>query len=91
MNETPSQPSGFDADRDRQSIPLEGLTRIVNKDGRWVVWLNVQFWEASAEDGNPIENHWTIISDYSTEGEAIVAARWIERSVNKQYRPPTGF
>lgn len=73
------------------SVALEGITRIEQEQGRWVVWLNVPFWDEAATEENPVENHWHRISDYGRESDALVAARMIECSVNRPSRPLTGF
>ncbi len=74
---------------DKNSVPLDAITRVENENGRWVVYLNVPTWDQG--DENPITNHWKRINDYSTASDAAVAASWYERSANKTMRPPTGF
>ena len=65
-------------------FPMQGYTRVESPSGRWVVWLNVQSWSSGAADqDHPINNQWKQINDYATRREAEVAARWIERSVNR--------
>jgi hypothetical protein len=71
-------------------VSLDAVTRVVHRQGRWVVMLNVPTWEP-AGDEHPVANHWQPINDYSTEMEASVAARWIERSANRSKRPSHGF
>ncbi len=73
----------------KKFVPLDAVTRVLNENGRWVVYLNVCSWESDEED--PVTNNWKRINDYSTESEAITAATWYERSANKTIRPPTGF
>ncbi len=70
--------------------PLEAETRVLYEQGRWVVMLNVMSWEPD-DDTHPIQNRWMRINDYSSEQEAQVAAKWIEKSANRKFRPPQGF
>ncbi len=72
----------------RKFIPLAATTRVVQESGRWLVMLNVQSWDPTDEH-HPVANEWKQISNYSTEAEATVAASWIERSANRNVRPPT--
>lgn len=83
MNET--NKSGDDG----RFIPLAATAHVVHENGRWVVMLNVTSWEPADED-SPVTNNWKRINDYATEREARVAAAWIEKSANRQIRPPTG-
>ena len=75
---------------DGKFVPLDATTRVVSENGRWVVLLNVMSWEPT-DDEHPVTNNWKRINDYATEQEAAVAASWIEKSANRQNRPPTGF
>ena len=90
--ECPNAMSESDESADERTpfVPLDATTRVVQENGRWVVMLNVTSWEPS-EEGHPIANNWKRINDYATEQEAQVAARWIEKSANRQTRPPSGF
>ena len=81
---------------------LGASTKIVEENGRWVVYLNVDFWEPpsadeipdeQANDENwPVTTHWKRISDYADRRSAEVAAKWIERSADRNLRrPPSGL
>ena len=70
--------------------PLDALTKIEFRDGRWIVYLNVPTWDSDDEQ-HPIRNHWKQINDFASEQQARVAAHWYERSANRSVRPPTGF
>ncbi len=98
---------------------LGATTKVVEEHGRWVVYLNVEFWEPrrgtacsddrdSAFDGNaesnihrptdlgtedwPIQSYWRRIADYPDRQRADVAARWIERSADRNlHEPPHGL
>lgn len=71
-------------------LPLDASTYVVEENGRWVVMLNVTSWEPSSTD-HPVANNWKRINDFATKQEAQMAASWIEKSANRQARPPTGF
>ncbi len=65
-------------------------TIIEQEKGRWVVYLEVGFWEP-----NEVDNLQTVrrrIQDYPKKRLAEIAANWIERAAKKDLRyPPTGF
>ena len=84
-----NEPNNSQAD-DGEFVPLDATTRVVKENGRWVVMLNVTSWEPTGDE-HPVTNNWKRINDYATEQEAKVAASWIEKSANRQIRPPTGF
>ncbi len=90
MNEQSECPKR-DGDQSQKFIPLDAMTRVNRENGRWVVMLNVASWEPDENDEHPVTNNWKRINDYSTEEESNVAASWIEKSANRQTRPPTGF
>lgn len=77
-------------DSNTSPVALTADTRIVQESGRWIVMLNVPYWDPSGDD-HPVTNNWKRISDYATQQGAEVAASWITRSVNRQTRPPMGF
>ena len=64
-------------------------TMIEEERGRWVVYLEVGFW-----DPNEIDSLHTVrrrIQDYAKKSQAEIAARWIERTARKEQRhPPSG-
>ncbi|MEM8678708.1 MAG: hypothetical protein AAGF97_05040 [Planctomycetota bacterium] len=83
---------------------LGAKSKVVEEDGRWVVYLAVDFWEpqpggetvdgrsANQDEAWPIETVWRRIADYPDRARAEVAARWIERSADRNLpRPPTGL
>jgi hypothetical protein len=61
-------------------------TVIEEEEGRWVVYLEVGFWEAAQE--GPIHTNRRRIKDYATRREAEVAASWIERSTDRSMIRP---
>lgn len=71
-------------------VALEAMIRITQDQGRWVVYLNVPFWDPRV-DQHPVSNRWKRINDYATKQEAEVAAHWYQRSANRHTKPPTGF
>ncbi|MAT70219.1 MAG: hypothetical protein CMJ58_11935 [Planctomycetaceae bacterium] len=89
MNDDPTGPSD-DAPPPPPFKPLDATTRVVQENGRWVVYLNVTSWEPD-DDGHPVANNWKRINDYATESDAHVAATWIARSASRNIRPPSGF
>jgi hypothetical protein len=56
--------------------------KVVQEDGRWTVYLGVDFWDATAED-NPVETVWHRIADYPTAEAAHTAARWYQRGADR--------
>lgn len=90
MVDRPSRDAAAMGDQGREKA-LEGVTRVECHQGRWVVWLNVMFWQETCQADNPIENRWHRINDYASESEAQIAARYIERSVNRDPRTISGF
>ncbi len=84
--------SGEYSDAGERFQSLDASTKVVNEQGRWVVYLNVPDWDCSpADDQHPVNNQWKRINDYSTQRDAEVAAHWFERSANRTHRPPSGF
>lgn len=60
---------------------------IVEANGRWVVYLEVGFWEP-----NEAENLQTVrrrIQDYPKKRLAEIAAKWIERAAKKDLQAPS--
>lgn len=63
-------------------------TVIEEQQGRWVVYLEVGFWESAGASESPIQTTRQRIKDYSTRREAEVAALWIERSTDRGVTRP---
>jgi len=64
-------------------------TSIEEQNGRWVVFLEIGFWE-TAEDA-PLKVTRRRINDYATRRDAEIAAAWIQRSVDRNVgRPAEG-
>jgi hypothetical protein len=64
---------------------------VVHENGRWVVYLEVGFWEVD-DPAAPMKTQRQRINDYPNEESARVAARWIERAADRKLeRQPTGF
>ena len=64
---------------------------IVRENGRWVVYLDVGFWN-NADGSVPLKTERKRIADYASEQDAQVAARWIERGADRNLtRAPLGF
>ena len=61
-------------------------TLIEQENGRWVVYLEVGFWNAGGE--TPISVNRSRINDYPTLRDAEVAASWIQRSSNRNVTRP---
>ncbi len=81
-----------DSNKQFPDTAMSATTRVIEESGRWVVMLNVDFWEPEEEEGNPINSVWKRINDYSTQQEAETAATWIGRAANRNLsHPPTGF
>ncbi len=73
-------------------------TVIEPEHGRWVVYLEVAFWDTGRATGravdadDPISTVRRRISDYPSKQQAEVAASWIERGADRDlFSPPTGF
>lgn len=70
---------------------LAAAAVVVHEQGRWVVYLEVGFWE-HGDPGSPVRTERKRIADYATEQSARVAARWIERAADRNLsRPQLGF
>lgn len=54
-------------------------------NGRWVVFLEAGFWSAEQGD-NPLQMVRHRIADYSTRHEAEVAASWMERGAEREFK-----
>ena len=87
MSESGDSAENGDVELGRRFIPLGATTRVVHESGRWLVMLNIQSWDPTDEH-HPVANEWKQINNYATEAEANVAASWIERSANRNVRPP---
>jgi len=61
-------------------------TLIEQENGRWVVYLEVGFWEAGGE--TPISVTRSRINDYASLRDAEVAASWIQRSSDRNVTRP---
>jgi hypothetical protein len=78
-------PSGFPTEN---AVWVE--TTVVEEQGRWVVYLEVGFWEPNELDNIQMIRH--RIQDYPKKRLAEIAARWIERTANQDLpNPPLGF
>lgn len=76
-----------------QALSVEA--EIVAEHGRWVLYLNVLFWEtgqrAGLNDANPLQAQRHRIADYATRAQAEVAAKWMQRGASREIlRPPDG-
>ena len=63
-------------------------TVIEEEQGRWVVYLEVGFWEAAVAGEVPIQVTRRRIKDYPTRRDAEVAASWIQRSTDRNVSRP---
>ena len=61
-------------------------TLIQEECGRWVVYLEVGFWEPSGSA--PLKVTRNRIRDYPTRRDAEVAASWIQRSAERNVSRP---
>ncbi|MCW1966597.1 MAG: hypothetical protein KIH69_000575 [Anaerolineae bacterium] len=63
-------------------IAVNAQSEIVKEKGRWVVYLNVTFWELDDYAGqvNVLRRR---IADYATQERAKVAASFMERAANR--------
>lgn len=68
-----------------REAPLGVGTKVVAENGRWAVYLGVDYWDA-VPDGNPVETIWHRIADYPTPESAEVAARWYGRGADRPQR-----
>lgn len=57
-------------------------TKVVAENGRWAVYLGVDFWDAAADE-NPVETVWHLIADFPTAEAASVAAGWYARGADR--------
>lgn len=62
-------------------------TKVVAENGRWVVYLGVDFWDEAAAD-NPVETVWHRIADFPTPAAAAVAAGWYRRGADRSNPRP---
>jgi len=60
---------------------------VEKENGRWVVYLEVGFWETQGEDG-PVRTERKRIADYPSEQSAKIAAQWIERTADRKIVSP---
>ncbi len=65
---------------------IAAQTFIQEEKGRWVVYLEVGFWETG--EGSPIKVVRSRINDYATRRDAEVAASWIQRSAERNVTRP---
>ncbi len=63
-------------------------TVIEEEQGRWVVYLEVGFWESAGAGEGPVQVTRRRIKDYSTRRDAEVAASWIARSTDRSVTRP---
>jgi hypothetical protein len=72
-------------------------TEVLYEQGRWVVYLEVTFWETDqrtelSKESEPLETVRHRIAEFSTRDRAEVAARWYERGADRNlFAPPAGF
>jgi hypothetical protein len=65
-------------------------TRIEEEKGRWVVYLEVTFWES--EQDYPLKTVIHRVQDFSTKKQAEVAAKLYRRTVDRDMEePPFGL
>ncbi len=63
---------------------------IEQEKGRWVVYIEVTFWELDNE--NPLQHYRHRIQDYATKRKAEIAASWMKRAAERDLRyPPFGL
>lgn len=63
---------------------------IEEEKGRFVLYLEVHFWEPETEDKVGTYRH--RIQDYPTRRQAEVAAKWIKSAAERDIQdPPSGF
>jgi hypothetical protein len=55
---------------------------VEKENGRWVVYLDVGFWDPGVE-GGPMRTERRRIANYPSEERARVAARWIEQAADR--------
>lgn len=70
------------------SQPAEALgvvSQIIEENGRWVVYLGVEWWDP-ATDGHPVETIWHRIADFPTIEAAWVAAQCYPRGADRDPR-----
>lgn len=66
-------------------------SRIELEKGRWVVYLDVTVWDEAGRS-SPLQVTRRRIADYSTRSQAEVAAKWMERSTERDLpHPPLGY
>ena len=67
-------------------------TEIVPENGRWAVYLEVDFFEPGEEGDMKFQTVRHRIQDYPKQRLAEVAADWIKRAAERDVPgPPTGF
>lgn len=79
---------------DLHGFPDQALgvaSRIELERGRWVVYLDVTMWDEGGQS-DPLQVVRRRIADYSTQSQAKVAAKWMERVAERDLpRPPLGY
>lgn len=64
---------------------------VQNERGRWVVYLEVTFWDTDNKD-EPISVVRRRIADYATQKQAEVAASYMKRGADRDLpHPPMGW
>jgi hypothetical protein len=81
-------------DESGSGFPTENAVWVVAtveaENGRWVVYLEVGFWEPNEPDNIQTVRH--RIQAYPKKRLAEIAAHWIERGASKDLsQPPLGF
>ncbi|HFC11967.1 MAG TPA: AP2 domain-containing protein [Anaerolineae bacterium] len=67
-------------------------TFIEREKGRWVVYLEVSFWELEKAGDEQFETVRHRIQDYAKKREAEIAANLVKRAANRDLpAPPTGL
>jgi hypothetical protein len=83
----------WDSERGALRVALQGSVEpavatkasIEEDNGRWVVYLETAFWVEDA-NSNPLQTVRHRIRDFATKKEAEVAAAWIERGAERDFR-----
>ncbi|MDJ0753896.1 MAG: hypothetical protein QNJ45_10285 [Ardenticatenaceae bacterium] len=67
-------------------------TEILKENGRWAVYLEVDFYEPDADGDQKFQTVRHRIQDYPKERLARIAAEWIRRAAERDIPdPPGGF
>ena len=84
MSDEPDNHDGFEDHATHVNMIVE------QEKGRWVVYIEVTFWELDKE--NPLQHYRHRIQDYPTKRKAELAASWIKRAAERDIgSAPMGF